>query len=168
MNEAELCSIADAMQLNADIDGDGDVDKSELIAAITQSPQWPSQMGSGLALSSFETLSTDKDPSTWINVSWFSPLFVLDVFSCVACGLEGFFDFLFVVLQFSRPNGGGHVTGSLSLVITVVSTLFHLAPPGRWFLSSTVLRDVWTFARTKAWVQEHARTETGVPSGGPG
>ena len=163
MNEAELCSIADAMQLNADIDGDGDVDKSELIAAITQSPQWPSQMGSGLALSSFETLSTDKDPSTWINVSWFSPLFVLDVFSCVACCVEGFADFLFVVLQFARPNGGGHVTGSLSLAITIVSTLFHISPPGKGVLSSTVLRDVMPFEDTKAWVRRHARTESGRP-----
>ena len=30
-----------------------------------QSPQWPAQIGNGLALSSFETLSTDSDPDEW-------------------------------------------------------------------------------------------------------
>jgi hypothetical protein len=139
MNVVELSSIADAMGVNADIDGDGDVDKPELIAAITQSPQWPAQIGNGLALSSFETLSTDSEPSEWVNVpalgnrfalrtltwpvcswayvflrkqserqvSWYSPLFVLDLFSCIACTFEGFCDLLFVVLQFGRPNGSG-------------------------------------------------------------
>ena len=57
MNVVELSSIADAMGLDADIDGDGDVDKSELIAAITQSPQWPAQIGNGLALVRFRSLS---------------------------------------------------------------------------------------------------------------
>ena len=60
-------------------------------------------------------------------------------------------------------DGGGHVTGSLSLAITIVSTLFHISPPGKGVLSSTVLRDVMPFEDTKAWVRRHARTESGRP-----
>ena len=41
MNETELMSIAEAMGLSPDIDGDGAVGKSELIASITQSSNWP-------------------------------------------------------------------------------------------------------------------------------
>jgi hypothetical protein len=39
-----------------------------------QSPQWPAQIGNGLALSSFETLSTDSDPDEWCgNVAFWAP-----------------------------------------------------------------------------------------------
>lgn len=48
--------------------------------------------------SSFETLSTDSEPGEWINVSFYSPVFILDLFSCIACTFEGFCDLLFVVL----------------------------------------------------------------------
>eukprot|EP01052_Picozoa_sp_SAG31_P015424 SAG31_NODE_990_length_10529_cov_37.528340_10_plen_279_part_00 len=68
MNVQELLSIAKAMQLNADIDGDGVLEKSELVAAITQSPEWPSQSANGLALSTFEKLSTDDDPTVTLPV----------------------------------------------------------------------------------------------------
>jgi len=46
--------------------------------------------------SSFETLSTDSEPSEWVNVSFYSPVFLLDLFSCIACTFEGFCDLLFV------------------------------------------------------------------------
>ena len=151
MNVVELSSIADAMGVDADIDGDGDVDKSELVAAITQSSQWPAHIGNGLALSSFEKLSTDSDPDEWVNISVYSPIFILDVFSCIACTLEGFFDILFVILQFQRPNNSGRKTGTVALCITCLSTLFHLAPAGKGILTATVGRDVMTYQQTKQW-----------------
>jgi hypothetical protein len=167
MNEQELAVIAEAMDIDCDIDGDGAVDKSELIAAITQSPNWPVGVAgrrggvAALALSSFEHLPTDSDPHEWVDVSCCSLLFLLDVISCCACIWEGFSDFLFAVLQFQRPNDGGVVTGSFALTITAISTLCHLAPPGRGILSSTVFRDVLSYREAKAWVRQHARTEDG-------
>jgi hypothetical protein len=154
MNVVELSSIADAMGVDADIDGDGDVDKSELVAAITQSSQWPAQIGNGLALSSFEKLSTDSNLDEWVNISAYSPIFILDIFSCVACTLEGFFDILFVILQFQRPNQSGRTTGTVALCITCLSTFFHLSPAGKVILTATVGRDVLTYKQTKEWCVE--------------
>lgn len=161
MNEKELLSIANAMKLDADIDGDGELDKSELIAAITQSAEWPSELG--LSISTFETVSTDSDSAEWINISWFSPVFILDVFSCIACTIEGFTDMLFVVLQFSRPNNGGLVTGSLSLTITLISTLLHMAPPNKGLFKGLISGNTWTLQQSKDWVKAHARSDVGAP-----
>ena len=98
-----------------------------------------------------------------MNISAYSPLFILDVFSCIACTVEGFCDLLFVVLQFQRPNGSGTTTGTVALCITCLSTLFHLSPAGAGFLTATVLRDTMPYKQAKEWVQTHARTEDGEP-----
>jgi hypothetical protein len=98
-----------------------------------------------------------------VNISAYSPLFILDVFSCIACTVEGFCDLLFVVLQFQRPNGSGTTTGTVALCITCLSTLFHLSPAGAGFLTATVLRDTMPYKQAKEWVQTHARTEDGEP-----
>ena len=67
-------------------------------------------------------------------------------------------------MQYQRPNGGGAVTGSLSLALTVISTFFHLAPPGQGFLSSTIfLKRHMPYHEAEEWVQAHARTAEGRP-----
>lgn len=63
----------------------------------------------GLSISTFEHLSQDDNDSEWADVSWRSPLFVIDMVSMAACFWEGFSDFLFITLQYQRPNGGEHL-----------------------------------------------------------
>lgn len=134
------------------------VDRGELIARITQSDKWEGhQAVAGLALSSFEKLPTDDSPEEWIDVSWYSPNFLIDVAACIACTAEGFTDMLFVVMQLYRPNGGGRNTAMMSLAITLWSTFMYLAPPGKGLFSSTVFREKFDFHKAKDWVATNAR-----------
>ena len=120
MNVAELASIAAAMGISPeeyDIDGDGSVDKAELIAAITQSETWPTgnEDGegitvAGLSLCSYEKLMNDDDPAVWAAISWWSPLFVLDVPTNTPIGQS-----VWTAVQFRRSD--------LSLGFTYVFTV---------------------------------------------
>lgn len=158
----QLLVITKAMDANADADGDGQTDTCELVSTITQSDRLPDKQGqiaSGLALSSMERLAMDGDDSSWVDVSWYSPNFLLDVIACCAGCWEGFSDILFATLQFKRPNDDGLVTGSLSLTITAFSTFMFLSPRGDG-ISSAVLRHFKPYPDAKRWVYQHAR----VPS----
>lgn len=83
------------------------------------------------------TNQNDSAETEWVDVSFFAPdlTFVIDVVSLIAVWYEGFGDMYFVVLQFERPEGGGNVTGGLSLTITIISTLIFLLPPGQTMYS---------------------------------
>ena len=141
---------------------ENEITRSELIGRITQSAEWPEHdTVKNLSLSSFDEQDGDEDDEAWVDVSWFSFTFLLDLFSCMACGVEAFTDLYFIVLQFDRPNGGGTTTAWVALGITIWSTLMFLAPPGKGGLSMFVKSDKWPYDKAQEWVYENAQTANG-------
>ena len=166
MSVPELQTLARAMDVELDNETartDGTATKSEMIARITQSERWPEgkTVVAGLALSTFGELPTDDDPESWGDISWYSPFFFIDVMSCVMCVFEGFTDLLFIVMQYYRPNGGGMSTMWAALSITIWSTCVFLSPPGAGPISSTVLKEQFTYKAAKEWVYKNARRPDG-------
>eukprot|EP01045_Picozoa_sp_COSAG04_P010798 COSAG04_NODE_671_length_11329_cov_2.762867_8_plen_1204_part_01 len=166
MSVPELQTLARAMDVELDNETartDGTATKSEMIARITQSERWPEgkTVVAGLALSTFDELPTDDDPQSWVDISWYSPFFWIDVVSCVMCVFEGVTDFLFIVMQYYRPNGGGMSTMWAALSITIWSTCVFLSPPGAGPISSTVLKEQFSYKAAKEWVYKNARRPDG-------
>ena len=125
-----------------------EVSRSKLIGRITQSAEWPEhETVKGLSLSSFDEQDGDEHEEAWVDVSWYSFTCLLDVFSCMACGVEAFTDLYFIVLQLSRPQGSGITTGWCAVGITIFSTLMFLAPPGKGGLSMFVKSDKWPYEK---------------------
>jgi hypothetical protein len=91
-----------------------------------------------------------------IDVSSFSQDFIIDVLSLTAVGAEGFMDLMFILQQYARPGSSGTFTATFAAIITFMSTLLYLMPPGKTPFAM-LWEDKQSYAKVKAWVAANAK-----------
>lgn len=73
-----------------------------------------------------EGASASDRHDEWIDVSWSTPGFVLDMVSCCAGAWEGYSDFTWIALQLHRQTAAGYLTAAAAAAITAFSTVMFL------------------------------------------